>query len=500
MTEYENAGSTLDLMDFTNIRDGGVVETPTSYAMLIKVKPREWLILSEEEEQSLYTSFVTFLRGVQFPTQILSMTTAYDPEPYLERFEDAQTPLIRSTNGDEARTEEPDESPLLDFGRKYHTEWLRNVVDVADIRDRNFYVAVSVSKSDESGGDFLDKIRSYLPDRGGIDIEGPNEAECLEEVNARAQRVASKLPQTRVETEILDTRSTVLEVLYEVYHGEKPPISFTQGNFTTPSEDVHDIAYAAYDAEEVAQAEVNEDGGFEFERASEGQPEIETEPDTEPLEAVGDGGFAHPDFVKRVSKSSILKWYARNIGPVGHGSQPVVPREIYAGVFLGLLSLVLGAVALGSFVWTMSSVERGTDIYWLLRTASFVTAPMALLFLFSSIVALFPSGRKTKALAVGGVAIGAYAVSKFLSAYPAEWGSAAVTTLTVVIYAVGLVVLLVAVVLAVRSRQRVDLSDLTATPGPEAEAIADGGAAVPDGEPGQGSEDDEMADTAEERN
>ena len=89
MTEYENAGSTLALMDFTNIRDGGVVETPTSYAMLIKVKPREWLILSEEEEQSLYTSFVTFLRGVQVPTQILSMTTAYDPEPYLERFEDA---------------------------------------------------------------------------------------------------------------------------------------------------------------------------------------------------------------------------------------------------------------------------------------------------------------------------------------------------------------------------------------------------------------------------
>ena len=107
MTEYEDAGSTLDLMDFKNVRDGGVVETPTTYAMLLKIQPREWLILSEEHKESLYLSFMTFLRGVQFPVQFLSMTTAYDPEPYLRKFDEAESMLINSGDdeeGDDALT------------------------------------------------------------------------------------------------------------------------------------------------------------------------------------------------------------------------------------------------------------------------------------------------------------------------------------------------------------------------------------------------------------
>ena len=225
MTEYEDAGSTLDLMDFKNVRDGGVVETPTTYAMVMQIQPRDWLILSEERKESLYLSFLTFLRGVQFPTQILSMTTTYDPEPYLKQFEGAENMLINS--GDDEEDVDPlDESPLLDYGRKYHTEWLRGVVDVAEIRDRDFYFAVAVAKDEEADDGLKAQIQSLMP--SGNDVEVDDEIKYIEEVKARAQRVASKLPQTQVEAEILDTRPAVLEVLYEVYHGEKPPISFEQ--------------------------------------------------------------------------------------------------------------------------------------------------------------------------------------------------------------------------------------------------------------------------------
>ena len=67
--------STLDLVNFENVRDGGVVETPTAYAMLVEVEPREWLTLSEERRSGVYISFLTFLRGLQFPVQFLTMTT-----------------------------------------------------------------------------------------------------------------------------------------------------------------------------------------------------------------------------------------------------------------------------------------------------------------------------------------------------------------------------------------------------------------------------------------
>jgi hypothetical protein len=477
MTNYEDAGSTLDLMDFKNIRDGGVVETPTTYAMLVRVQPRDWLILSEERRESLYLSFMTFLRGLQFPTQILSMTTAYDPEPYLKRFEEIESPLIGSGKDDEEYGDTLDESPLLDYGRQYHAEWLRNVVEIAEIRDRDFYVAVSVAKDEEADDGLTAQLRSFLP--GGNDVEVDNEDECIEEVKARAQRVASKLPQTQVKTEIFDTRSAVLEVLYEVYHGEKPPISFTQGNYTRPHEDVQDVADAAYDLGEAAAAEANEDSDLEFERVSDEYPEIEPDPDAGPLTAVGDDGYTHLGYVERVSGSRILRWYARNIGPIGHGPRPVVPRAVYAGVFLGLLSFLLGAGALGSFVWSVEATDRGTDIYWLARTASYAAGAASLPCFLLSLVVLFPSEKRTKALALTGVGVAGYAISLFLEAYPNEWDSnTAVTTFTVEVYAAGIFALLVAVVLAVRSRQKVDLSNLVVAPDSDVDVVTDGGAAA----------------------
>ena len=495
MTEYENAGSTLDLMDFKNVRDGGVVETPTTYAMLMRVQPREWLILSEERRESLYLSFMTFLRGVQFPTQILSMTTQYDPEPYLERFEDIDQPLIGVDEGDADDGSAIDESPLMDYGRRYHAEWLRNVVDVAEIRDREFYVAVSVTKGEEDDNGVMAQLRAFLPEGNDIEPDSETEAACIEEVKARAQRVASKLPQTQVKTELIDTRAAVLEILYEVYHGEKPPISFTQGNYTLPDDHVQDIADAAYDVEAAAKAEASEDGDYEFDRISDEYPEIEIESDAEPLAAVGDGGYTHPDFVERVANSRVLRWYARNIGPVAHGPRPVVPRAIYAGIFVGLLSFLLGAGALGGFVWSMEVAQRGSDIYWLARTASFATGAVGLPAFLLSLVVLFPSEQKTKALSLVGLGVVGYAISLFLEAYPSEWDSnAAVTTLTVEVYAAGLAALLLCVVLAVRSRQRVDLSHLVTVPvagGGEVDAdtLTNGGHAKVDSEETNGDVD-----------
>ncbi|AUV84439.1 hypothetical protein C2R22_23165 (plasmid) [Salinigranum rubrum] len=113
----------------------------------------------------------------------------------------------------------------------------------------------------------------------------------------------------------------------------------------------------------------------------------------------------------------------------------------------------------------MEVPQRGSDIYWLARTASFSTGAVSLPAFLLSLIVLFPSGRKTKALSLVGLGVVGYAISLFLEAYPYEWDSnAAVTTLTVEVYAAGLAALLLCVALAVRSRQKVDLSNLTTVP------------------------------------
>jgi len=463
MSEYLSAGSTLDLMDFKTVRDGGIVETPTSYAMLIKVDPRDWLILSEERRESLYISFMTYLRGLKFPTQILSMTTVYDPEPYLSRFEMQETPVIGPNDGHDSSGDSLEESPLLDYGRQYHAQWLRNIIDVAEIRDRDFYVAVSVPKDDDEGDEFMGVIRSMLPGDGETIVE--NESEFLDEVQARAQRVASKLPQTQVKTTVLDTRPAVLEVLYEVYHGERPPISFTQGTFTGPDETIDDLAVDETESGSEGGAVEDTDGADDeavFERISDTHPELEPDPDAHPLVQVEDGGYAHPDLADRVAKDRILRWYARNIGPVGHGPRPVVPASIYAGVLLSLLSVAVGLGALGAFVWTMEGATRGSDTYWLVRTATFAGGMVSLPAFILSLIILLPTGKVAKVLGGVGLAVTGIATTLFVDAYPGEWNfsNPELTTFVVEVYAVGVILLVIGVGLAVRSRRRVDLSHL----------------------------------------
>ena len=470
MSEYLSAGSTLDLMDFKTVRDGGIVETPTSYAMLIKVDPRDWLILSAERRESLYISFMTYLRGLKFPTQILSMTTVYDPEPYLSRFEMQDAPVIGPNDRLDSSGDSLEESPLLDHGRQYHAQWLRNIVDVAEIRDRNFYVAVSVPKNDEDDDGFMGAVRSMLP--GGEETVVENESEFLDEVQARAQRVASKLPQTQVKTTVLDTRPAVLEVLYEVYHGERPPISFTQGTFTGPDETIDDLAVDEADSESAEEADEDVEEEEAFERISDTHPELEPDPDAHPLVQVENGGYAHPDLADRVSKDRILRWYARNIGPIGHGPRPVVPASIYAGVLLSLLSVAIGLGALGAFVWTMEGATRGSDTYWMVRTGAFAGGMVSLPAFIMSLVVLLPTGKGAKGLGGAGLVVTGVATNLFVDAYPREWNfsNPELTTFVVEVYAAGVILLVVGIGLAIRSRRRVDLSHLVS-----ADVAADGG-------------------------
>jgi len=253
--------STLDLLNFENVRDGGVIETPTAYTMLIEIEPREWLTLSEERRTSLYISYMTFLRGLQFPTQFLTLTTRFDGDRYLERFigpnalgaPTGQPTAIPAEDDDEAPDEVVEgpatdggvatadvapqthidhvaDSALLEYGRVAHAEWLDRTIALANVRDRRFFVAVAVMKGEDDEGGRFDAIADALPFGGGAkNVE--DEEPYLDEVWARVQRVASQLPRTRVETSILDDRAEVLDVLYQVYRGQEAPISFEHSVF-----------------------------------------------------------------------------------------------------------------------------------------------------------------------------------------------------------------------------------------------------------------------------
>ena len=502
--------STLDLVNFENVRDGGVVETPTAYAMLVEIEPREWLTLSEERRSGVYVSFLTFLRGLQFPVQFLTMTTEFDGEQYIEQFIGAESPdapsaVVTTTDSDETVPDETAsdtndsvgevsateggvktgtgtdavaDSEVLEYGRVAHAEWLYRTLRMANIRDRRFFVAVAVEKGedDSEGASRFGGMRDALPlptRSRSVDAE----EFYLDEVWARAQRVASQLPRTRVEAKILDSREAVLDVLYRVYRGREPPLAFRQGTLVRAAEEVlTDANGTPIDLEGVF-----EEADREATTAAE-----ESEPEDRP-ETVGDlpyDGRVQAEYVEAVDGSRLLQWYVRSVGPIGRGETYHSPASVYLGTSTFVASLALAIVALGAFLGSAQQLPVDAPPL-LVREVSFGLAAGSLPAFLLSLVVLLPSRQIAQSLAVLGVGVTATAIALFEAAYPAQWTSTPTgqTAVVVPVYAAGLFVLVVAVGFAVRSR-RVALDHVDDAPAQEAPPVTEDAGAHPEASDG----------------
>ena len=472
-----NRRSTLELVNFENVRDGGIIETPTAYAMLVEIEPREWLTLSEERRSGVYISFLTFLRGLQFPTQFLTMTTEFDGERYFAQFVGPDAPNAPSGEStrmsDSESMSEPDESsgaeaisatdggvatttdavadsPLLEYGRLAHAEWLSQTLSMANVRDRRFFVAVAVRKGEDDADDGspFDAIRDALPISRTRTVD--TEDFYLDEVWARAQRVASQLPRTQVETTILDSREAVLDVLYRVYRGHEPPISFTHGMLTRADESALtnprtgealdlDTAFAAAD------------------RRDEVTREAESEPRPDNVGELPYDGRVEAEYVETVDRSRLLQWYVRNVGPIGSSDRYHSPVSVYFGTAAFVVSLLCGIAAIGLFLGSGPGTSATNTPWLVLRELSFGLAAGSLPLFLLSLVILLPSTRVAKFLGGAGALVTGTALALFQDAYPDRWTTLPTgqTTVVVVVYALGVFVLVAAVALAVRSRRSI---------------------------------------------
>ena len=458
-------GSTLDLLGFENVRDGGVIETPAAYTMLIEIEPREWLTLSEERRNSLYVSYMTFLRGLQFPTQFLTLTTRFNGDQYIEKFvgvdapgaptgeptsavdaqDDADEPATDGGTPVGSASDRVTDSPLLEYGRIAHAEWLDRTIALANVRDRRFFVAVAVRKGEDEEAGRFDFIADALP-FGNRSTAVDDEAPYLDEVWARVQRVASQLPRTQVETTILDDRADVLDILYQVYRGQEAPIAFEHGVFTRPDETT------------LTDPETGEplDLAAAFEEADlEGtltDPESAPEPRPESTGDLPYDGRVQEEYIDQVDNSRLLAWYARTIGPIGRGTHYHSPLSVYAGVTLFTMAILFAVTSLGAF---LGGSSVGGIPYRIVREVSFGLAAGSLPTFLLSLVVLLPSDRRSTAIGLAGVGVTAVAVGLFERAYPAQWTSTptGTTALVVEVYAAGLFLLVVGVALALRARR-----------------------------------------------
>lgn len=231
-----------DTLGFEYVRDDGIAVDDDHYIGLIHVTPRNWLVLNDEEKQSVFSAFVSFLRGaVQFPIQIVAIPRDFDVTHHTSNIRDADN-----------RANHDKESPFLAHGRRRQVIWTQNAIDNRHVKDRDHYLVVRVraeqvySYMNKSGAfdgiPILENLVKKVKRTASSDTEEDrvaSEDRCVAEVNQRRHSLREKLANTGVRTELVDDRNEMMDILYRYYNHSDSP--FDEYNHATYTEKLSNI-------------------------------------------------------------------------------------------------------------------------------------------------------------------------------------------------------------------------------------------------------------------
>lgn len=126
--------STQRYLPFSEVRDNLIIMKDGSARMVLKVEAINFLLKSEEEQDSIIYSFQHFLNALQFPIQILVRSLKVDIEGYLNRLKTTAAGI---------------KNPLLKEQSERYIEFLVNLINVAQIMKKEFYVVIPHDEVDD---------------------------------------------------------------------------------------------------------------------------------------------------------------------------------------------------------------------------------------------------------------------------------------------------------------------------------------------------------------
>lgn len=119
--------TTQRYLPFSEIRDNCMIMKDGSSRMVLKVHAVNFNLKSEEEQDSIIIGYQRFLNSLRFPIQIIVRSLKVDIEGYLMRLKNL---ALKQKN------------PLLQEQTYRYVDFLTNLIDMAQIMKKDFYIVV----------------------------------------------------------------------------------------------------------------------------------------------------------------------------------------------------------------------------------------------------------------------------------------------------------------------------------------------------------------------
>lgn len=201
--------STHTYLPIAEVKDGVAIMKDGTLRAVLMTSSINFALKSEDEQNSLVSSYVGFLNSLDFPLQIVVQSRHLQIQPYLDK-------LIK------IEKEQPNE--LLRSQTADYRSFVKELVEMRNIMTKNFYVVVPYDPVSNTKRSFWSRFKEVLRPAITVRLKEERFHKRREDLDLRVRQVFAGLQGMGLDVVQLDTQA-LIELFYSTYN---PDISFTE--------------------------------------------------------------------------------------------------------------------------------------------------------------------------------------------------------------------------------------------------------------------------------
>ncbi len=203
-TEKKSQASTQQYLDILEIKDDTVVIKDGTLRAVLSVSSINFALKSEDEQNAIISSYVSFLNNISTPIQIVIQSRDLNVDKYIEYLRGKEK---KQTN------------KLLKIQTAEYIEYIKELVSIGKIMNKKFFVVIPYSPfSDKHKSFFLQLSEAFKP-ANVIKLKEAKFLKYKESLSRRVESVSSALFSLGVDVKQLNTQE-LIELYYETYNPE----------------------------------------------------------------------------------------------------------------------------------------------------------------------------------------------------------------------------------------------------------------------------------------
>lgn len=194
--------STQKHLDIVEIKNNTVVLKDGSLCAVLLSSSINFALKSEDEQNAIIQSYISFLNGLQHPLQIVMHSRKLDIEGYIKKLK-------------QKAKEQTNE--LLKMQTNEYIQYISELVELGEIMTKNFYVVIPYNPvSDERKG-FFKRLSELFTPAAKITLKEKRFKKYRKDLMQRVEHIKMGLTSMGLTAVTLDTQG-LIELYYNIYN------------------------------------------------------------------------------------------------------------------------------------------------------------------------------------------------------------------------------------------------------------------------------------------